>query len=1529
MSRMIAWFATNHVAANLLMGLAVIAGLAALTRIPVKMYPDVEIPVISVSVPYLGAAPEEVESGVCARIEERIEGTTGVKEINSVVTEGLCTTNVTLFFDADPAQVLDEVENKVNSIDTFPEETEKPIIRLVKLTTVVVEIAVTGPTDERALKELGQRVRDDILLLPGITHADLANVRPYEISVEVSEQSLLRNRLTFDEVATAVRKRSVDLPGGSIKTDSNEVLLRTRGQAYWGHELEELLVTTRADGTRVLLKDVARVVDGFEDTEQGLRFDGKPAVLIQVARVGNQDLRHISETVRSFVERSASTYPQGVELTLWNDESVLVVDRLGTLIDSGIQGLLLVLILLALFLRPHLAIWVAAGIPIAFLGAIFLIYWFGYSIDAVSVIGFILALGMLVDDAVVVGEGVYVAHRRGAGQLAGAIEGATHVLVPVTFGVLTTIAAFAPLLFSVGPIGELMVVTAATVIFCLVFSLIECQMILPAHLGHGGQRMPLGDFGMTLLVTLVIAAMVVAPDGRSGIALAVCAVALVYAAHMNGLLSRLGAGFTRAQLKFESGLESFIDNQFRNLVRRVLKVPRLTLAFALAALASAVGIAAGGHLPFTFMGAVEDDRVAARLTMPTGIDASVTNAAIARLADSARGVQRQLIDENGDSLIVHIMEARGGHPSAGGVASGTRQESGAHLGEVVLQLSPGETRELTTKHISDIWQQANGPVDGAIELSFNRERVGSRPDIDIRFSGEDLDALRTVAAQTRAVLAEYPGVYEITDSFRAGKEELQLSVSPAGEALGISLSDLGRQVRQAFYGEEAQRVQRGPEDVRIMVRFTEDERRSLESLHSLRIRTADGGAVPFRTVANVTAGRGLASIKRTDGRRSVNVTAKVELTTTSANAVLAELSAGFLPQTIAAYPGMAYSLESQQEQQEVADTLLPLFLLALFVIFALLAIPLQSYLQPLIIMAALPFAFMGGVWGHMVMKGFGNITGLSMPSIFGMVAASGVVVNATLVLLHEINRRLAAGDSMGDALVNAAVTRARPILITTVTTFAGLLPLMLSRSIQAQPLIPMATSLAFGVLFAAIATLMVTPAFWLVLSEITSGAKRVGELLGNLAGAAPRLTKWMERFPYVRESLRAREFADLEISDDMGLDPETARIAREGLVRLYYEREFDRQAMGEQLSAIAAKVPTTDNLVHETKIWAEQRTFQLGVHMVRGVIAPIDAARPLSHILDTCLAELLRAANKDLQAELGEPQTGQAALIAIGPAGRRKFAIGNPLQLLFVYDPGPEQAVGRSSTPEAWHEQYLQRFMRLVRNLSPEAVLYEAVPPYPLPGRDGKVAACPLPALRNYFNGAPEPSDLRMLVHARVIDADGDLGERFEAFRRSALVREHDRDALAAHLVAARERVSERHRVGDIWDVRNRPGGLADVEMLGEYLNLTGIATAPELLVNALVPTFQAAAEHRLIDASVAADLSDATRLWQCLDGYLRMTSAGSFDPRSASAELCAIIARACGVDRFDSLPAQMDDVARRVVDCFERLVGTPANSRL
>ena len=1546
MKWMIAWFATNHMVANTLMGFIILVGLAALTRIPVKDYPDFESHIISVSVPYPGAAPGEVETGVCVRIEEQVEGIIGIKEVRSTAEEGLCTVRIDLFFDADMSEVLEEVKNKVNAIDTFPEETEKPIIRKLTQPNVVAEIAITGPLEERALKELGRRIRDDILDLPGVTQAAVANTRPYEISVEVSEVSLQRNKLTFDDVAAALRRRSVDLPGGSIKNDQGEVLLRIRGQAYWGGELENLAVIVRDDGDRVLLKDVAQVVDGFADTSQGLWFDGKPAALVQVGRVGNQDVRHISESVRRYVAQSASRYGEGVELTIWKDKAIELTDRLGVLVDSGMQGLLMVLILLALFLRPHLALWVAAGIPIAFLGAISLLYLFGYSIDGITLIGFVLAVGLLVDDAVVVGESVYVAHRQGAGQLAGAIEGAQQVLTPVTFGVLTTVVAFLPLLVPFGVVSQAMAITAAAVICCLVFSLIECQMVLPAHLGHRSERMPLGEFGMTFLAVVVIAAFIIAPDTRSGIALAVGAAAVVYATYLAGAIGRLGAAFARMQVRFEQGLESFVNGRFRRAAKLAFHARYMTCALAFAALASSVGIVVGGHLPFTTMLPVKDDRVVARLTMPIGVSENTTTQVVAQLAESARRVQQQLAAEYEEAPILHIMEALGGHPAAATALNSVRELSGSHLGEVIIQLTPSEERAITTDEVAEIWRNANGPATQAEELIFTTDSVEISPAIDILVSGDDLDDLRNIVAAIRAELAEYSGVYDIADTLSVGKQELKLSVRPVGEALGVTLSDLGRQVRQAFYGEEVQRIQRGRDDIRLMVRYTAAERRSLDSLYDLRVRTPSSAEVPFGAVAEVQAGRGLSVIERTGGVRSVNVTARVDPVHTSGGAILSQLDAGFLAKTVGQYAGVSYSLESLRQQEETGAGIGPLILLALFAIFALLAIPLQSHTQPLIVMMALPFALLGAVWGHALMKFFGIIVGLSMPSIAGVVAASGVVINSTLVLVHGVNRFRADGDSLEDALVNAAVTRFRPIFITTVTTFTGLLPLMLSNSVQAQPMIPMAVSLAYGILFSSVAALFVVPALWLILDDFSGGTKRVKGILGDLIGAAPRLSTWVARYPYLQESLRAQDFKNLEIPDGLGFDLETLKIARQGLVRLYYQREFGRQEMLSQLGVIAAKSPKMDVLVSEARTWAEQRTFQLGVHMTRGVIAPVDAARPLSDILDTSMAVLLSVAKEEFIAKHGGIPGGCIALVALGSLGRREFATGGPLNLLFLYDhdQAPSNAMaltpqsgqaqflkrlmrvsGNSSperiTPRSWHEQFLKRLMWVLGNLSPDGTLYQTRPAFVLPGTDGDVAACPLPEFMERLGNSASPAELRLLTHARVIEAEGDLGIQFEDFQRSTLSKAHDLGAVAADIASIMKRLRRQHDTAGIWAVRDRPGGLAEVELAAEYLQIACANKAPEILVSGIVPTFEAAIEHRLLDAKTGKELADAATLWQNLEGFFRMTCSDAFDPKTTSFDQKQIIAEFCGLDGFHALPALIADTAKRTEEHLDNLL--------
>ena len=1110
MKPIIAWFANNHVAANLMMGLIILAGLVSIPQMPTKSFPDIDIPRITVSIPYLGAAPEEVEEGVCIRVEEELEGIEGVKEISSTASEGNCTVSVELFEDADESKALDDVKNRVDAIDTFPDETEQPIVNLIPNTRTVLDIAITGPKDERTLKELAQQVRDDIAQLPGVTQVEVTSTRPYEISIEVSETSLRRNGLSFDQVARAVRAGSLDLPGGSIKTEAGEILLRTKGQAYWGNQYEDLVVTTRSDGTRLLLKDVATVVDGFAETDQSLRFNGKPGALIKVSRIGQQDIQVISGSVKQYILDVQQRLPEGVELTIWNDDSVILEDRLSTLMDSGRQGFLMVLILLALFLRPRLAFWVSIGVPVAFLGAIFLTNAIGLSIDAISLFGFILVLGILVDDAIVVGENIHSRHQEGMSSLAGAIEGAQRVTIPVTFGVLTTVAAFLPLLFGVGFFGQVMGVIATTVICCLVFSLIESQMVLPSHLGHTNTSTPSGEVGMMLVPIIAISIIGFADDFRTYMAIAVATASVFVAAYFAGIFAPFANKVIEFQAKFAEGLENFINNQFRRVVITALNIRYIVAALAIVALVSAVAIIASGRLPFSFFPPLVSDQVVAKLTMPLGTSAAATMKATAQLEQSAGNIREKLNAQFASAPpVTHIMAVVGDHPSTqsgppgsgGGAAAGT---ANGHLAEVVLQLTPSETRAINTLTVADLWRKENGPIADAVELKFNSTLFSAGSDIDIQIEGDNVDDLRQIAQQLRFKLAEYPGVVDITDSFRSGKQELKLSILPSGEALGLTLSSLALQVRQAFYGEEAQRIQRGRDDVRVMVRYTEEERRTLGALDSMRIRTPQGSEVPFATVAKAELGRGFSSIKRSDSRRVVNVIADVDRTQITANEVIADLNAGAMQSIMSPYPRVSYSLEgAQADQAESIASLGPLYLMAMFVIFALLAIPLKSYSLPLIIMSVIPFAFTGAIWGHLIMKTFGFVSGLAMMSILGVTAASGVVVNSSLVLVHAINNFRHQGESMHDAIIFSSISRCRPIILTSITTFVGLLPLMLNKSVQAQFLVPMAVSLAYGVLFATVVTLIVVPCGYMILDDWGQWFNRLLGKNANNAHSSP------------------------------------------------------------------------------------------------------------------------------------------------------------------------------------------------------------------------------------------------------------------------------------------------------------------------------------------------------------------------------------------------------------------------------------------
>lgn len=1104
MKGVIAWFAHNSVAANLLMGLIILSGLFAVVSMPQKSFPDLDIPVISITVPYLGAAPEEVEQGVCIRIEEELEGVEGVKHIRSNANEGACSVSVELVEDADSGKALDDVKNRVDAIDTFPVETEKPIVNLVSIVRAVLDIAVTGPSDERTLKVIGQQVRDDISKLPGVTQVELRNTRPYEVSIEVSESSLRRNSLSFDDVAQAVRTRSLDLPGGSIKTSGGEILLRTQGQAYWGSEYEQLILRTAPDGTRLYLKDVATVVDGFADTDQMLRFDGEPAALVRVSRIGSQDIIDITEVVRAYLATAATGLPEGVELTVWNDGSALLRDRLDTLLNSARQGFLMVLLLLALFLRPRLAFWVSVGVPVAFLGAIFGSYVLGLSLDTISLFGFILVLGLLVDDAIVVGENVHSQQQRTGNLLDGAVIGTQQVSLPVIFGVLTTVVTFMPLLLGPGTFGQIFGVVATVVMCCLAFSLIESQLILPSHLGHSQSKSATSEVGLLLIPIIGIALLEIAWDIRSYVGLAIAVMVVLYVLHLVGISKPVAEAIVKYQSRVSNGIESLIAVRFRALLESAVAARYVVVALAMAAFLSAVGILGSGRLPFSFFPPLESDQVIAQLSMPLGTPASVTEAAVLHLEKTAQQLQSELDREYPAAPpVTHILSAVGSQPSStggGGPGSdGTGSgQGGGHLGEVTLQLTPSQSRNINTREVADRWRELAGPIADAVELKFTTALFTAGNAIDIQLAGDNVDDLRIVAAKLREKLATYPGVIDITDSFRAGKQELKLDVQPSGEALGLSLSMLAGQVRQAFYGEEAQRIQRGRDDVRVMVRYTEAERKSLATLNDMRIRTGDGAEVPFNTVAKAELGRGYSSIRRADRQRIVSVVADVDRAQITANEVLADLRAGAIQEIMRDYPRITYSLEGEQaEQGEAMGKLVPMFGIALFVIFALLAVPLRSYSQPLIIMSVIPFAFVGAIWGHVIMKYFGLVAGLAMPSAMGFIAASGVVVNSSLVLVHNVNERRKLGEQLNNAVLHAAVSRCRPIILTSLTTFVGLLPLMFNRSVQAQFLVPMAVSLAFGVLFATVVTLLVVPSGYTILEDIkrflSKGADKVTE----------------------------------------------------------------------------------------------------------------------------------------------------------------------------------------------------------------------------------------------------------------------------------------------------------------------------------------------------------------------------------------------------------------------------------------------------
>ena len=1045
----IAWFTRNTVAANLLMWLIVVSGLLVIPVLKKEVFPEMSVQMITVGVAYPGAAPDEVEESICRRIEEAVQGLTGIKRITSSSNENSGAVSIEILSGVDKNAVLADIKNRVDAIDTFPEEAEKPIVTDVVLRQQVINIAVSGDVEEHTLKRLGQRVYDELIALPEITQVELTNTRPYEISIEVSEEALRRWGISLDQVAQAVRRSSLDLPGGSIRTEGGEILLRSLGQARVGAEFERLVLLTRPDGTRITLDQVAKVVDGFEETDQSSRFDGRPSVLLQIYRVGDQSAFEISDLVYDYIDRTQPTMPEGVELTAWRDMSEILQSRMELLIRNAATGLLLVFLVLALFLRFQLAFWVALGIPISFLGAIALMPTFDVSVNMISLFAFIVVLGIVVDDAIVVGENVFKQLRDGKSGVEAAIVGSKQVAVPVVFGVLTTVVAFAPMLDVAGNARALWRQVPLIVIPCLLFSLVESKLILPAHLSH--QK----AFGSRY--------------SARGLA---------------RLWNPIARAWQAMQQRLTLALEWFIEHVYRPSLEVCLRLRYVTLALGVAILAITLSLVAGGWVRFNYFPTVEGDNVVGMLTMPQGTPVEATRRALRQMEDAANELGRELDDgSGGPSVFRHMLTSVSQQPyrlelnqnrGMAGVGVG-----GAHLGEVNIQLAPSEERSVTSDEVLQRWRDKVGAIPDATEISFTSSMVSTGEDINIQLSHSDIDTLQQVADEVKRQLSTFHGVEDIADSMRVGKREVKLDIKPEAEPLGITLADLARQVRQSFYGAEVQRIQRGRDEVKVMVRYPSDRRRSLADLENMRIRTPAGDEVPFSAVAEATYGRGYAAIKRTDLARTVNVTAEVIATEANTNQILASMQESFVPILLDKYPGLQVSYEGDaREQAQTLDSLMRGYMVALFVIYALMAIPFRSYLQPLIVMSAIPFGLVGAIWGHVVMG-----MELSIISMLGLVALTGVVVNDSLVLVDYVNRRRDTGLGHLDAVHQAGVARFRPIILTSLTTFASLTPLLLERSVQARFLMPMAVSLAFGVLFATFITLVIVPSTYLILED--------------------------------------------------------------------------------------------------------------------------------------------------------------------------------------------------------------------------------------------------------------------------------------------------------------------------------------------------------------------------------------------------------------------------------------------------------------
>ncbi|WP_300667647.1 efflux RND transporter permease subunit [Desulfoluna sp.] len=1053
MKKWIEWMAGNHVAANLLMLVFVVGGLVKGLGVKQEVFPEIALDKIQVAVAYPGAGPEEVEEGIILKVEEAISSIDGIDDLTSQAFEGRGNVIAELRSGVDANVVLQDIKSEVDRVTTFPEDAEEPVVSKILNLQETVSVVVYGDLPERTLRERAERVRNELLDRPEITQVELGGVRPYEVTIEVSEENLRRYGLTMERVAGAVRQASLDLPGGTIKTKSGEILLRTKEKRYKAAEYADIVIVRGENGAAVRLGDLAVLTDGFEDTGTYARFDGKPAAMVNVFRVGDEKPTEISDLVLAYVDEVNARWPESVRAAVWNDTSELLESRLNLLKKNAFLGLCLVIIVLGLFLELRLALWVMLGIPISFMGALMLMPVFDVSINMISLFAFILALGIVVDDAIVVGENIFDHREKGKPFLQAAIDGATEMSVPVTFSILTTVAAFVPISFVGGTMGKFMGAVPVVVISLLMISLVECLFVLPAHLSGGTSR-PLSGF----------------------------------------FLGRLD----KTRILFGNQLDRFVSGPYRRTLTLALSFRYATFALSLAMLFLSVGIVRSGLIKFTFMPEVEGERITAALQMPVGTTLETTGAQADRLIAAAmESVAEVDADHPGEpSVFRHVYAIVGGVMAKMGPAHGGESAASAtHLSEIALFLTKAEERDVPISAVKDAWRKKVGEIPGVDSLTFTTDLVRMGANIDVELRHVDYRVLEAAAEEVKNYVTGYPGVTDIEDNFSQGKGEIKFTLTDEAKTLGITEADFARQVRGAFFGSEALRLQIGRNEVKVKIRYPEEDRRLIETLISMRIRTPQGGELPIARAAFFDRGRGYSTITRANRKRVVNVTATVNAKEGNAGEINEDIREHLLPGLMAKYEGLSYGFAGEEkEKRESISSLREGYLLALFAIYALLAIPFKSYVQPLIIMFAIPFGMVGAILGHLLM-GYD----LSMLSLFGVIALSGVVVNDSLLMIDRINTNRSQGMATAEAVMEAGQRRLRPILLTSLTTFFGLVPMILETSVQAQFLIPMAISLGFGILFATLITLILIPSLYMILEDAKD---TVGEREKSLPPAA-------------------------------------------------------------------------------------------------------------------------------------------------------------------------------------------------------------------------------------------------------------------------------------------------------------------------------------------------------------------------------------------------------------------------------------------